>query len=45
LERRLGAGDYLTGLLKDNREGEHAGFSIPVLQEIMLLQAILIIRE
>jgi hypothetical protein len=36
---------YLTGLLKDNREGERAGFSIPVLQEIMLLQAILKIRE
>lgn len=39
------AQDFLAGLLKDNREGERAGFSIPVLQEIMLLQAILKIRE
>jgi hypothetical protein len=39
------AQDYLTGLLKDNREGERAGFSIPVLQEIMLLQAILKTRD
>ena len=39
------AQDFLAGLLKDNREGERAGFSILVLQEIMLLQAILKIRE
>lgn len=37
--------DYLHSLLKDNREGERAGFSIPVLQEIMLLQAILKTRD
>lgn len=39
------AQDYLNSLLKDNREGERAGFSIPVLQEIMLLKSIIRAKE
>jgi hypothetical protein len=36
---------YLEDLLKDNRDGKRAGFSLEVLQEIMLLQGILEIRD
>lgn len=39
------AQQYLAGLLEDNREGERVGFSLDVLQEIMLLQGVLEIRE
>jgi hypothetical protein len=39
------AGQYLAALLDDNREGERAGFSLDVLQEIMLLQGVWEIRE
>lgn len=37
--------DYLEALIKDNREGERAGFSIEVAQEIALLISILEMRE
>lgn len=36
---------YLEDLLEDNRDGERAGFALEVLQEIMLLQGILEIRD
>lgn len=36
---------YLEDLLEDNRDGERAGFPLEVLQEIMLLQGILEIRD
>ncbi len=39
------AEQHLIGLLEDNREGERAGFSPDVLQEIMLLQGVWEIRE
>jgi hypothetical protein len=39
------AEEYLASLLNDNREGERAGFSLEVLQEIMLLQAVWGIRK
>ena len=37
--------DYLEALIKDNRAGERAGFSIEVAQEIALLISILEMRE
>ena len=37
--------DYLEALIKDNREGERAGFNIEVAKEIALLISILEIRE
>lgn len=37
--------DYLEALIKDNRAGERAGFSIEVAQEIALLLSILEMRE
>lgn len=36
---------YLQELLDDNRDGERAGFTLQVLQEIMLLQSILGMRD
>jgi hypothetical protein len=39
------AKDYLEALIKDNREGERAGFSIEVAKEIALLIAILETRD
>lgn len=39
------AAEYLASLLEDNREGERAGFSLEVLQEIMLLQGVWEMRE
>jgi HAMP domain-containing protein len=36
---------YLEDLLEDNRDGERAGFALEVMQEIMLLQGILEIRD
>lgn len=39
------AQDILNHLLQDNRGGERQGFSMEVLQEILLLQAILEIRD
>lgn len=39
------ARDYLEALIKDNREGERAGFSIEVAKEIALLIAILEARD
>jgi hypothetical protein len=39
------AGEYLASLLEDNREGERAGFSLEVLQEIMLLQGVWELRQ
>ncbi len=39
------AGEYLASLLEDNREGERAGFSLEVLQEIMLLQSVWELRQ
>ena len=37
--------DYLNSLLQDNRGGERVGFSMDVLQEILLLLAIMEIRD
>jgi hypothetical protein len=39
------AKDYLEGLIKDNREGERAGFSMEVAKEIALLISILETRD
>lgn len=39
------ATQYLEQLLDDNRDGERAGFTLEVIQEIMLLQGILEIRD
>ena len=36
---------YLDELLSDNRDGERAGFSLEVLEEIMMLQGLLEIRD
>lgn len=36
---------YLEDLLEDNRDGERAGFTLEVLQEIMLLQGVLEMRD
>lgn len=41
----LDAQDFLNNLLQDNRGGERQGFSMEVLQEILLLLAILELRD
>lgn len=38
-------GDYLLNLLADNREGKRAGFPLPVVEEIVLLLAVLRAEE
>jgi len=38
-------GDYLRQLLRDNRAGERGGFTLPVVQEILLLMDLLASRE
>lgn len=42
---REGCLDYLHQLLRDNRGGQRSGFSLPVVQEILLLIEILVARE
>jgi len=37
--------DYLNSLLQDNRSGERAGFSMEVLQEILMLLAVMEMRD
>ena len=40
-----GAKEYLLSLLADNREGKRAGFPLPVIEEIVLLLAVLRSQE
>lgn len=42
---REGCLDYLHQLLRDNRGGQRSGFTLPVVQEILLLIEILVARE
>ena len=42
---RDGCLDYLHQLLRDNRGGQRSGFTLPVVQEILLLIEILVARE
>ncbi len=41
----LDAQDFLNNLLQDNRGGERQGFSMEVLQEILLLLTVLEMRD
>jgi hypothetical protein len=42
---RDGCLDYLHQLLRDNRGGQRSGFTLPIVQEILLLIEILVARE